>query len=687
MAEIPVVKSNIAKMIAQGAPEADIDAYLAGEGVSLEQLKAPKAPDKYQQTAIDEQADLKTKGIDPGAGLTRRLAHGATLGADSTILAAATTPLEMIRRGTLDPREGYNYAKAREDQIMGDARKNTGGLGTAAEVLGGGVTGAGLASGGITAARLLGPEAGLLARSGASAADAAGLGTFSGAMEGNGLAERGANALKGGILGGILGGATPGVLALGGAALSPVISNIRARINPEGFARSQVARGVSESGMTPAAIAGDIRSAANEGQGMFTAADAMGNAGQRMLSSTARSPGQARTDVLNFLDNRQAGQGRRIANTLAEGFEVPQTAAQTEARLTAQRTADADAAYGAVRTDAQPVDVSNALTRIDQTLAPYGVSQGTAAHDTAAAALASIRARLTGQGGKLNDFNAVQRVRGDLSDTIQQAVQSGANNKARLLRAILGELDTSLENSSAGFREANRNFAQASRDIEAVNLGRQAATRGRTEDVIPEFRAQSPQGRDAYRAGYVDPLIAQTQGAAFGVNKARPLINDAFQAEAAAMAPATSPDPRLQRIIGNPLMQRRIGREDTMFQTRNAAMGNSKTAENLADDAAMGVDPTVIGSLVTQIGTGNISGALRTMLGAGQNALTGNTPAVRQAVADILLTRGSNVNAAQFQRMLDETVARIQQVQQIARSMGRGAAGGLAVTGPGQNRR
>jgi len=651
------------------------DPAVAAQAAQKFITSAGPKPDKYQQAAIDEQSDLKSKGIDPGAGLTRRLAHGATLGADNTILAAATTPLEMIRRGTLDPREGYNYAKAREDQIMGDARKNTGGLGTAAEVLGGGVTGAGLASGGITAARLLGPEAGLLARSGASAADAAGLGTFSGAMEGNGLAERGANALKGGILGGILGGATPGVLALGGAALSPVISNIRARINPEGFARSQVARGVSESGMTPAAIAGDIRSAANEGQGMFTAADAMGNAGQRMLSSTARSPGQARTDVLNFLDNRQAGQGRRIANTLAEGFEAPQTAAQTEARLTAQRTADADAAYGAVRTDAQPVDVSNALTRIDQTLAPYGVSQGTAAHDTAAAALASIRARLTGQGGNLNDFNAVQRVRGDLSDTIQQAVQSGANNKARLLRAILGELDTSLEASSAGYRQANRNFAQASRDIEAVQSGRQAATRGRTEDIIPEFQAQSPQGQGAYRAGYADPLIQQAQGAAFGVNKARPLINDAFQAEAAAMAP------------GNPLMQRRIGREDTMFQTRNAAMGNSKTAENLADDAAMGVDPTVIGSLVTQIGTGNISGALRTMLGAGQNALTGNTPAVRQAVADILLTRGSNVNAAQFQRMLDETVARIQQVQQIARSMGRGAAGGLAVTGPGQNRR
>ena len=51
---------------------------------------------------------------DEGAGLTRRLAHGATLGADSTVLAGLETPLEMIKRGTFDPREGYNYAKARE---------------------------------------------------------------------------------------------------------------------------------------------------------------------------------------------------------------------------------------------------------------------------------------------------------------------------------------------------------------------------------------------------------------------------------------------------------------------------------------------------------------------------------------------------------------------------------------------
>jgi hypothetical protein len=56
-------------------------------GVMMQHFKAETKPepDKYQQAAIDE--DKAIGGGD--AGFTRRLTHGATLGADSTILAAA----------------------------------------------------------------------------------------------------------------------------------------------------------------------------------------------------------------------------------------------------------------------------------------------------------------------------------------------------------------------------------------------------------------------------------------------------------------------------------------------------------------------------------------------------------------------------------------------------------------------
>lgn len=670
MADISALERALINADAAGDTEAA--RVLAGEITRLRSAspETPK-PDKYQQAAIEERDALKAKGIDTGAGLTRRLAQGATFNLADEIMAGATTPLEMLKRGTFSPREGYNYAKAREDLIMDDARKNTGALGTVAEIAGGVGSGLGAASGGLTFARGLAPDAGLAARSLASAGDAAAFGALAGAGEGNSLTERLKSGLVGGAVGGLLGGATPAALSLLGAAASPVVSNIRARINPEGFARSQVARGVSESGMTPQQITDQVRQAANEGQGMFTVADAMGNAGQRMLSSTARAPGQARTDVVNFLEGRQAGQGRRISNALAEGFDSPQTAAQTEARLTNARNAAADAEYGAVRSDARPVDVTNVVQNIDRTINPATAFGTGIANDSVEAALLGIRNRLTDGRSNLTEFNAVQRVRGDLSDAVEAARRAGQGNKARLLGQALRELDTSLEGASAGFRQANRNFAQATRDIEAVQSGRDAAMRGRTEDTVPAFQALGQNGQSAFRAGYVDPLIAQTQGAAFGVNKARPLISDAFEAEANAMAP------------GAALMQRRIGRENTMFQTRNAATGNSKTAENLADDAAMGVDPTLIG----QVLSGNWSGALRSVIASGSNALSGNTPAVRQAVADILMTRGQNANPAQFQRMIDETVQRIQRVQQMARSIGRGAAGGLAVATPNSNRR
>lgn len=625
-----------------------------------------KEPDKYQQAAQDEIAAIEAKGGDVNAGVTRRLAHGATLGADSTLIAAALSPVEAIRRG-VGLKEGYNYAKAWEDAVLDKARKDTGMLGSAAEILGGGVTGANLARGGLTAARALAPDAGLAARAGASATDAAAFGGFAGAMEGNGAEERLSNAAKGAVVGGLLGGIVPPALAVGRAAISPVVSNIRARANPESFAQSQVARAVSESGMTPQQIASAVEQAAIEGQPVFTVADAMGNAGQRMLSSTARAPGQARTDVVNFLDSRQADQGRRVANSLAEGFDAPRTAAQTREAMVAARDAAANAEYGAARSGAGRVDVVPAINQIDRTIGTQPGQMLTAANDSIEGALRPFRERLA----RINpdDFDAVHRLRSDMADAAQAARQGGAGNRARLIGAALRELDSAMEAASPGFRQANANYRQASRDIDAIAEGRMAATRGRTEDTIPAFRAQSTVGQQGYRVGYADPLIEQAQGAAFGVNKARPFTSDAFQAEAKAIAP------------GNDLMQRRLARENTMFQTRNSAVGNSKTAENLADDAAMGVDPTLIG----QVLSGNWQGALRSVIASGSNAISGNTPAVRKAVADMLLERGAKVGPAKFEKMITETIERIQKTQRMARSIGRGAAGGLAVAGPWQS--
>jgi hypothetical protein len=470
--------------------------------------------------------------------------------------------------------------------------------------------------------------------------------------------------------GALTGAALPAAGAVLHGVAAPIISNVRARINPASYAESQVARAIHESGVSPDELSLRTVQAANEGQPQFTLVDALGNPGQRMLSTIARAPGEGRTAVVDTLEARQAGQGRRVANALSEGFQAPQTAAQTRNAMTAARDTAANAEYGAVRNDANPVDVTDVIRNIDRTISPATAFGTNITNDSAEAALMGLRNRLTDGRSNLTDFTAVQRVRGDLSDAVEAARRAGAGNKARLLGGALRELDNAMEAASAGHRQANANFAQASRNIEAVDQGRAAAMRGRPEDTIPAFQALAPEGQQGFRSGYADPLIEAAQGSAQGVNKARPLTSDAFRDEAAAIAP------------GNDLMQRRIARENTMFETRNAALGGSKTADNLNDHESMSVDPHLIARIVS----GDWHGALRSALAAGHRGFTGNTPAVRQEVSRILLQNGASVNPSQLRQMVDRTVQRLQFVQNLARGLGRGVSSGLAIAAPGQLR-
>jgi hypothetical protein len=619
-------------------------------------------PDKYQQAALDERAKLAEKGISIDAGLPRLALQGATFNTGDEILAGMMTIPEMIKRGTWDPREGYNYAKAREDLALSEGRKSAGWAGTAADVGGGILTGSTLARGGLTAARALAPNAGLGARSLASAADAGIMGAVAGGAEGNTLEERGSNALKGGAIGAGAGLATPGVLQVAGALASPITSNIRARVNPEGYARSQVARAMMESSQTPRQIADDVAMAAREGQGVYTVADAMGNPGQRMLSSTTRAPGPGRTDTVEFLDQRQAGQGRRISNALAEGFDSPRTAAQTREGLTAQRGNEANVNYGQARQDAGAVNVTPAIEAIDNTLQP-GVTrvltpQTNIADNSVEGALRRARSYLTDGRSQISGFDDALMAKRELDAMIDSANPT----VQRTLIPVRNALDDQLAASSQSYRNARDTFRRQSQAIEAVDTGRDASMRGRTEDTIPAFQGMRPDQQAAYRAGYVDPLIADVQKAAFGANKARPLTNDAFRAESAVMAP------------GNDLMHRRLGRETTMFETRNQAMGGSKTADNLADQGALRESP----SFVARLGSAGLTGNLRNVISVGSNMLTGNTPEVRAEVARILTMRGGNVTPQQMQSILEQAVNRVRAVQQIAAALGRGAAGGVA---------
>lgn len=543
-----------------------------------------------QQSAPPPVVDPRNNFLGKLDSVMRGAADIATFGGADELAAAANAVTSHSNGQNFGERYGKNLQAERD--IDKSDYENRFGYRLAGQIGAGVLTGTGLARMGLTFAR---NAPNLFRTAVGTAADSTVLGAAHGFGSGeDGVINRLTKAGQTAAMSAPLGFGAPYAVAGLTAAARPVVAPIMSRLRPDEYANRALAQTLQRSGQTADDIVNQLRSAQADSQGVFSVADALGHAGQRALSTTARNPHNARQDVIEFLLSRQAGQGRRVANALSEGFEAPVTAAQATERLTAARNRAADAAYSAARQEAAPVNINAALQEIDNVLSP-GISgvaspRTNIADDSIEATLRSVRSRLATENDVLTDFNSILRIKQDIDDAIGKAVQSGANNKARLLGRVRDHLDTALEKSSQPYAAARNQYRTHSQIIEAIDTGRQAAQRGRVEDTIPAYQSMTPQQQETFRIGYAEPLIAQTQQAATGVNKARPLISDATAAEFPAFA---APNRGVQ-------MQRRIAREQRMFETANAATGGSKTADNLADASDLAAfDPSIMQKLLS----------------------------------------------------------------------------------------
>lgn len=649
-----------------GAPEAKqdpamalpYDTSLAADPIRA-QVDRERAETLFNNPALFERQKM---------GMARRIMQGPTMGFADEAIAIASTPLEMIKRGTFNPIRGYEFAKAQEDAALDEARERQGMLGTAAEI-GGGIVGGTAIAKGLQAAPAAVTKAGQIAQSilgglrgsgnigtrlGTAAGGGALYGGLSGIGEGRGVEDRLAQGATGAAIGGALGGALQGVAEVA----KPTLGWVSASMDPKGFAQRQLARGISESGRDARDIIRDVADARAAGQ-PFTVADAMGNAGQRQLSVVARNPGEGRTRAVDFLEGRQSGQGRRIANMLSEGLDATKSAAQARTEMEAARKAGANVNYAAARDAAGAVDPTAAIAKADEFLSP-GVSgmmsPGTGiADDSVESAVRRARSYLTDGKSVLTDFNSALRAKQELDAMIEGARPT----TQRQLIPIRNALDDALAATSQPYANARNTFREQSQAIDAIDLGRNMSMRGRTEDTIPAFQAMTPEQQAAARIGYADPIIERMQGGPAGVNKAREFTSDAAQAELPAFAVSGRADP----------MMRGLGRENTMFETRAQALGGSRTADNLSDNAAMGMSPEIFSNLLS----GNVPAALRNMIVRSADTLGGNTAKVRDELSRYLLMTG---NAQNLPADLAKAIATKAKRDELANRILRGAYAG-----------
>lgn len=514
--------------------------------------------------------------------------------------------------------------------------------------LGGGVAGGlGLAQAGLSAtANAVNAGKSLPAVMAAGAKEGAILGGLHGAGSGEGIEGRAASGAQGLATGGVAGLAAPAAIAGASAVVKPVIAPVMARLRPDEYAATAIGEGLERSGSSIDDVARALVGARAAGQDTYMVADALGNAGQRMLSTAARNPHNERQAVVDALIGRQMDQGRRVAGALQEASGSRMTASQFSDLASRSRSVDAGINYAPVAQEVRPIDVSPAVALANRGISPAAdtVARATGAVPTDLAARRSMetgeaairdpireaiktaRSYLAADSLTVTNVGKAFRAKTNIDDMIADATANQRGGVVEALTPIRNALDEALARTSPQYAGARDAYASASRPIEAVDLGRgMASPRARTEDTLQAFGRLSPEEQHAARVGYFDPMIARAESASGTMtNSARPFIADSMRRELPALAAPGQAD----------LLTGRLAREARMSETAGAALGGSKTADNLADAAEMAkLDPGIMTSLMR----GRPIEAVVAALSKGRNEAKGLPPRVIERVARVML--------------------------------------------------
>lgn len=663
MADIDKVKRNIARMIDANAPETDIDAYLASEGVTIDQLNAPK----YNEGAAKERmyegrARAMRQNSPTMTGIrdtVTRFVEGTPIGSffDEALAGVSSVLPESLGGQSYEDAKGVLDADRR---IRDEESTKLATLPMIGDVTVGGVN----KLAGAVASAPLAPVARvfqgttLLPRSGNIALSGAGYGGLYGAGEGNTASERGGNALLGAGIGFGVGAVAQPVAQGVGNAVGAVRNRLTALPQElAGRQRSAVDRVIDTAdmdGLTPMRAGQNARLLGPEGM--------LADAGENLTTITeglAQQPGPARDVINRSLQARAATAPGRISDTLDQELSAPvdiDATIDAIRRNTSQQAGPIyDQFYQMRVPQSRALDV--VISRIRRAVpGAFGSAQRMAVGDgTDPRFLANLvddpMTPMTGRQG-----TRMQRVwQGVELDYLKRAVDDAArsaprgSNENRILSGLARQLRTVVDETVSPGNPQASPWAQA-RAIAGEDMGmREALEQGGTvfrgggrapEQVAADMRGMSVGETEAYRAGARTELRnmmgrSATNFMPTGDRAARRALNSEFNR--ANMAQMTTPQ-------GAARITDRIDAENTFADTANQVMNNSATARRQAarDIVPRQYDP----ASMKEMRSTSISGLAMEGVGRVANYLTAGAlnernRAIARDMAEMLVAQGA----------------------------------------------
>ena len=363
------------------------------------------------------------------------------------------------------------------------------------------------------------------------------------------------------IIGGAIGGAAPIAGAVAGRTVQGVqnlMRGVEGMPNYAGGAARRVAGRLGTAQRAGADIEGYLQGIGPEGM----MADIAG-APQSMAQGLATMQGEGADIMRRAIEERARGAGQRIEQEMTQQIAGPEAAFMKRREMAQQRAG----IFGPLYDAAKQSDQTFSVDALRSGLVFLG---GDEASDVRGALNKVLRD--LGTEGEIS-ASRLHAARVALNDAKETAFRSGAGGKGTVLKGLLQEFDSKLD-QIPGYAQARTGWAETGAINDAIDAGRQVFSGGPTSAISPmvlkeTFAKLSDAQKEAFRQGareYVSALMGTSRADA-------PAAWAAFEKSWNAE--------KLRTILGddaaNQIMQRLRG-EAEFSRTRGKVLEGSQTA-------------------------------------------------------------------------------------------------------------
>jgi hypothetical protein len=556
-------------------------------------------------------------------GVMSAIGNGLTFGAG-----------DKLRAGVDHVLLGTNYDKALADYRGRDSRFAGNHPGVNAAMTAGGAVAGAMALPLPSLAR----GASLLGRVGAGALEGAGFAGGAAAVNSDGsMGDRARAAAEAAPVGALLGGALP----VAGKALGALgRSVLPGAVLSTGRADNAILRSLDRDQTSIPQLRQSVMAAGNKPVAL---ADLAGENTLGLARAAQAVPSKAKSAVADALNTRHAGQLGRVAQDVEGSLGMQRQDVYDVADQLIQQRKDAAKPLYEKAYSAPPVDDPEVadVFKLDAFRKAHQTGQRIAA--TEGVELPDLFKTVKGPKGKpVQEFvpqpvQSLDYVKRGLDDVIERGMRGGKMGKveARALRERLSGMLGKVDAAVPDYAQARQSFAGHSQMMDALENGR-TFLKDDARVTTKSLDRMSDGEKDMYRVGAIDAIRQAMDHAQDGADLTRRIFG--------------TPEKRaqLQALIGDDTkfadLEKSIGTESRMAQTKNKVLGNSVTARLGSEIDDMGSTP-----LNRFVSDATQSGVKSTLVRRGLDAVNRRRQGVVGKVADELSGRltatGPDLNA------------------------------------------